>query len=373
MISNCVVMASMAVLAAAGFQSGAPTAAPAAAIAPSQQSYFPSDAQMEELVRTLVERGESKGIVIGLLEPDGRRRIFAYGDAGNGRPPSSRTVFEIGSITKTFVNVILADMVRRGTVSLDDPVSKFLPAGVNVPSRNGRQITLLDLATHTSGLPRSPVGYNIPDPSNPYAQFREEDLYRFLASHELQRDIGSEFVYSNLGMGLLGHALARAAGAASLRELIRKRITGPLGMRSTDYWHESPLLATGHDSKGKAVPHWDFAVLSGAGALNSNAEDLLTYLDANIGKPRSRLELTMRDAQQPRRPVNAKGDAVGLGWQLRSRAGRTIVHHGGGTGGFQSYIGFDPVARAGVVVLGNSRGFEARDDVVFQLLKMPTE
>ena len=376
MTVNRLVCAVSAALVRGGCQS-IPSPAPASktALGPEQETYFPPDAELRELLQALVERGESKGIVLGLLEPDGRRRVIAYGDAGAGAPPlSSKTAFEIGSITKTFVNTILADMVRRGDVSLDDPVAKFLPAGVTVPSRNGRQITLLDLATHTSGLPRSLTGfgYEPPDRSNPYADYQAEHLYAFLSSYELERAVGAEFVYSNVGAGLLGHALARAAGAETVGELIRQRITGPLGMEMTDFGRAGELgawSAKGHNRKGEVVPYWDFAVLSGAGALNSNADDMLTYIEANVGEPGSPIEVAMRDAHQPRRSLKTKGSSVGLGWQQRSGGGRTIIHHGGGTGGFQSYLGFDPVTQAGVVILGNSRGFEARDDVVFQLLR----
>lgn len=350
-----------------------PALAPDMAAVPHQESYFPSDPKLKELIQTFVDEGESKGIVLGLLEPDGRRRILAYGDAGSGAPSlSSKTVFEIGSMAKTFTATILTDMVRRGEVSLDDPVAKYLPAGVKVPSRNGREITLVDLATHTSGLPRSPLGYKIPDPSNPYAQFDAEHLYEFLSLHELQRDVGAEWEYSNLGVGLLGRALARAAGSDTIGDLIRQRITGPLTMNMTDYVRPNPAgnsMAKGHNPDGDVVPYWDFAVLAGAGGLNSNAEDMLTYLAANMDEPRSPLEAAMRDTHEPRYPQKVKGNSQALGWTHRVRRDRTIIHHGGVTAGFMTTFAFDPATRAGVVVLANSRQFVAGNFVAFQLLK----
>ena len=350
-----------------------PAAATEIAVAPQQQSYFPSDAELQKLLRALVEQGQSKGFVLGLLEPDGRRRVIALGDAGPGALPlSSRTVFEIGSIAKTFTGAILADMVRRGELSLDDPVAKFLPAGVKVPSRNGRQITLLDLATHTSGLPRSPDRALVRDPSNPYADIPIEDVYAFLASHELQRDIGAEWEYSNLGFGLLGQALTRAAGAETFDELVRTRITGPLKMATTGYGRANGVdarMAKGHDKQGKVVPYWDFGAFKGAGGLNSNVEDMLIYIDANIGEPRSPIEAAMRDAQLPRHSLNIDGNSQSLGWDHRVRTGRTIVYKSGSTAGFAGALGFDPATRAGVVVLGHGKGFESRVDVVLQLLR----
>lgn len=299
--------------------------------------------------------------------------MLTFGEAGTGaRPLSAKTVFEIGSINKTFTGVILADMVSRGEFSLDDPISKFFPAAINMPSRNGRQITLLDLATHTLGLPRVPTGYKIPDRSNPYAHYEAKHLYDFLSSYELERDVGAEPVYSNLGAGLLGHALARAADMETLGELIRQRISGPLKMKMTDYGRNGELgewIAKGHNEKGEQVPYWDVAVLSGAGGLNSTVEDMLKYLEANVGTPKSPLEAAMREAHLPRRSLKNKEFSVGLGWQQRTRGGQTIVHHGGGTAGFQTYLAFHPATGAGVVILGNSAGFETRDDVVFRLLE----
>lgn len=340
--------------------------------APQQDSYFPSDANLRELLQTLVDRGESKGLVLGLLEPDGRRRILAYGDAGAGAPPlSSRTVFETGSITKSFTGALLADMVRRGELSLNDPLSKFLPAGVKVPSRNGRQITLLDLATHTSGLPRMVDRSKVRDFSNPYADIPIEDVYEFLSSHVLRRDIGAKWEYSNLGFGLLGHALTRASGK-TMDELIRDRITTPLKMGMTEFGRRAELaawLAKGHDQFGDVVSYWDFGKFKGAGGLNSNVEDMLTYIDANAGPPERPIETAMRDAHQPRHNLNDKGNAAALGWDYRARPDRTIVYKSGSTVGFAGALGFDPATGAGVVVLGNGSGLESRVNVVMQLLR----
>lgn len=354
-----------------------PPAAPAPVsnmtIVPQQENHFPSDVELQELLKALVERGEAKGLVLGLLEPDGRRRVIAFGDAGTGAPPlSSRSVFEIGSIAKTFTGAILSDMVRRGEVSLNDPLSKFLPAGVNVPSRNGRQITLLDLATHTSGLPRSLDRSKIRDPSNPYAGIPNGDVYEFLSSHELRRDIGAEWEYSNLGFGLLGHALTRAAGVGTMDELVRQRITAPLKMGMTEFRRRdavAPWLAKGHDESGEVVPYWDFGEFKGAGGLNSSVDEMLTYLDANVGEAQSPIEVAMRDTHQPRYPLKLKGNSQSLGWDHRVRPGRTIVYKSGSTAGFAGALGFDPATRAGVVILGNGAGFESRTNVVIQLLR----
>lgn len=374
MFASEIMGAAAAALITAGLQPVPSTASTSTqATFPQQQSYFPPDETLRELLQGMVDKGQSKGLVLGLLEPGGHRRVIAYGDAGTGAPPlSSKTVFEVGSIAKTFTGAILADMVRRGEVLLDDPVSKFLPSEVKVPTRNGRQIRLVDLATHTSGLPRSLDRSKIRDVSNPYAGILIEDVYEFLSSHELRRDIGAEWEYSNLGFGLLGHALTRAAGVPTMDELIRQRITGPLKMGMTDFGRPKRIgawIARGHNKEGEVVQYWDFGQFKGAGGLNSNVEDILTYIDANVGPPGSPIETAMREAHRPRHSLHIKGNSAALGWDYRARPGRTIVYKSGSTAGFAGALGFDPVTGAGVVILGNGSGFESRVDVVIQLLR----
>ena len=348
-------------------------AGPAQAPAPSR-AFFPPDEAVREFVRPYIDRRQARGIVVGLVEPDGSRRVLTFGEAGEGaRPLSARSVFEIGSITKTFTGTILADMVRRGQVRLDDPVGKYLPRGVRVPSLHGRQITLLDLATHTSGLPPLPTGYVPPDPGNPYGAYTAKHLYAFLNSHELARAPGAKFEYSNLGMGLLGHALARAAGAKSFQRLVANRLLRPLGMSMTGYGRTAalaPWMTRGHDRQGASATYFDMpdgAALAGGGGLNSSVTDLMTYLDANIGEPVSPIEHAMRDARRGHH-FPRPGVQVGLGWMTMERGPLTLMGHNGGTAGYSTYIAFDPKTRAGVVVLANSGGFEYADKIGRQLL-----
>lgn len=332
---------------------------------------LPADEVVAALVRPYIDRGQARGIVVGLVEPDGRHRVLTFGEAGEGaRPLAADSVFEIGSITKTFTGTVLADMVRRGEVRLDDPVRRHLPGEVRVPAFNGREITLLDLATHMSGLPRLPTDYVPPDPDNPYATFGAADLYAFLARHELTREPGVAFEYSNLGMGLLGHALARAAGRKDFQTLVGERVLRPLGMSMTGYGRDVPLgpwMTRGHRRDGTAAPYFDVAALAGGGGLNASVVDLMKYLDANIGEPASALGRAMRDAQRGHRSPRP-GVELGLGWLGMTRGALTLVGHNGDTAGYSTYIAFDPRARAGVVVLANSGGFEHADAIGRELL-----
>ena len=329
-----------------------------------------------EIRKILVERidtfHQGVGIVVGVIEPQGRR-VVAYGslNQGDSRPLNGDTIFEIGSVTKVFTSLLLSDMVQRGEVALADPVAKYLPAEVKVPERGGRVITLVDLSTHTSGLPRMPSNFNPKDPANPYADYTAEQLFQFISSFQLTRDIGSQFEYSNLGGGLLGQALARRAGM-DYEALVRTRITGPLGMGSTGITLSPEMkarLALGHNAKLLAVPNWDLPALAGAGALRSSANDMLTFLAANLGYVKSPLAPTMAAMLSVRRPTgNPKGNEIGLGWLITKPADDEIVWHNGGTGGYRSFMGYDAKTRVGIVVLSNTFTGSGIDDIGMHLL-----
>ena len=337
-------------------------AAPAAA-------QFPSDSAIHAIIKQRVDMGRSSGVVVGLLEPDGRTRVVAYNERKHGEPVfDARTIFEIGSITKAFTGALLADMVARGEVKLDDPVQKYLPANVRMPTRGDKHITLLDLATQTSGLPRVPGNMAPQSNANPYADYTPELMYAFLSSHELRRDIGAEYEYSNLGFGLLGHVLSLRAGK-SYEQLIKERILDPLQMRSTGIAlsaEQKRRLAPGHNPVGEVVANWDFQAIAPAGALRSSVEDMLKFLAANLDTV-SALSRNIRGATVTQRAAGNPMMDIGLGWHIRKFPNeKRVVWHNGGTGGYRTFAGFDPIARRGVVVLTNSQ--QSADDVAFHLL-----
>ncbi len=327
----------------------------------------------EDLRQILADRVDvnkrSVGIVVGMVGPKGPK-VTGYGKlaVGSSAVPDGDTVFEIGSMTKVFTSLLLADMVHRGEVQLDDPVSKYLPSSVKVPERNGRKITLLDLATHTSGLPRLPSNLKPKDPTNPYADYTVEQLYAFLSSYELPRDIGSQYEYSNLGAGLLGHVLALRAGM-DYDKLARTRILEPLKMTSTGIALTPEMrarMAHGHSETLQPVPNWDLPTLAGAGALRSTVNDMLKFLAANIGLTETPLAPAMRSMLAVRKPTGVANLEIALGWHVLSKESEEIVWHNGGTAGYHSFMGFDPKARTGVVVLSNS-GNDI-DDIGYHLL-----
>lgn len=322
-----------------------------------QQAALPADSTILRVIRERVDAGRNKGIVVGVLGPDGRTRVVAYGDPGAGQPPlDGNSVFEIGSITKVFTTVLLADMAARGELALDDPVAKHLPEGVTVPSRDGREITLLDLAMQRSGLPRIPSNLRPTNLRDPYANYTVERLYEFLSTHELRRAPGEAYEYSNLGMGLLGHVLALRAGS-SYEQLVRERILEPLGMEHTAIeltpWMQEHL-AVGHGADGEPAPLWNLATLAGAGALRSTTLDMLRFAAAALDSTATPLHRAIAQTQAPRADAGSEAMRIGMGWHIRQAPDRDIVWHNGGTGGYATFLGLDRARRRAVVVLSNS-------------------
>lgn len=336
-------------------------------------SAFPSDAQIRQILAERIDvQQQNVGIVVGLIDASGRR-VVAHGsaDLNGGRPVDGDSVFEIGSVTKVFTSLLLADAVKRGEVALTDPISRHLPEDVKVPQRGAQPITLRDLAMHVSALPRLPSNLAPKDKTNPYADYTVQQLYDFLSAHELRRDVGSQYEYSNLGAGLLGHLLARRAGV-EYEALIRQRVTGPLGMKSTAIVLPATLtqrLVQGHNAQRKPVPNWDLPTLAGAGALRSTANDMLNFLSAQLGYTTSPLTSVMSAQLAERRPTGVPGMDIALGWHTQTApGGREIIWHNGGTGGYRSYVGFDPKARIGVVALSNMSTPAGVDDIGRHLL-----
>lgn len=333
------------------------------------QAALPSDSAINSLLRDRVATHQAMGIVVATLERGGSPHVYTAGISGiSGLPLDGNTLFEIGSITKVFTNTILADMVLKGEVKLDDPISKYLPKSVHVPQRNGKQITLLDLATQSSGLPRLPTNLKPADMSNPYADYTVKQLYDFLSSYSLPRDIGSQYEYSNLGMGILGHVLALKSGK-SYENLVKDRVLNPLGMHDSGITLSPSMkahMAQGFSADGSPMHLWDLPTLAGAGALRSTANDMLKFLAANLDSASMPLGPSMALARAPRKPIGPN-NMIGLAWNTVSLMGLPVTWHNGGTGGFRTFIGIDSRNHRGVIVLSNSTN--SPDDIGFHILQ----
>ena len=334
-----------------------------------QDHVFPDDAKLLELIRSRVDDGRATGLVLGVIEADGSTRIVAYGDPGEGAPPlGPDTVFEIGSITKVFTTTILADMVLKNEVTLDAPAQTYAPAGMTLPQRDGKQITLAHLAEQNSGLPRLPLNMAPANMNNPYADYTTGQLDAYLGAHKLLRDPGAAFEYSNLGMGVLGNILANRA-SQDYEALVKARILKPLGMDSSGITLTPAMqaaLAKGHGADGSPAQNWDLPTLAGAGALRSTMTDMLKFLAANMGEPQNDLERAMRLAHQTRFRISPNSE-IGLGWiTMTTESGAHLVFHDGGTGGYGAIAGFDPARNVGLVLLGNRTGVP--EDIAIHLM-----
>lgn len=326
----------------------------------------PWKTKVDELVRPVMEK--KVGVVVGLLLPSGERRVFGYGvTKKGGAQPDGKTLFEIGSITKTFTSLLLADEVVKGELKLEDPVRKFLPPDWTVPKRGEFEITFLELATHRSGLSRIPSnmvwGLLADDfmggkkEKNPYADLSKKQLAEGLAKIDPGKEQKPAASYSNLGVGLIGEALEFQT-KQSYGELIRTRIAGPLGLKDTVVElseEQAGRFAKGHKTRNSPTPHWTFGSMGGCGAISSTGDDLLTYLAAESGRVKTGLSPAM-ELTQVRRDRFVGEIGIGLGWLISDLPDqRRYWWHNGATGGFTSYAAFSREPAVGVVVLCNSQ------------------
>jgi CubicO group peptidase (beta-lactamase class C family) len=306
------------------------------------------------------------GVVVGVIDRNGRR-VIGYGRfaADDARVPDGETVFQIGSVTKAFTTLLLAEMVARGEVKLEDPAAKYLPEGVTMPA-GSRPITLLDLATHRSGLPSMPTNYDLHARPDPYEAYTVEELHAFLSGYTLPREPGAEAAYSNLGVALLGRLLARRAGM-EYEALLTERVLEPLGMSDTSIAlraDQERRLAPGHDRYLHPVRTWEMKSLPASGSLRSTANDMLEFIAAYLdedeaGRLAAAIELQLRDHLpdvEGRQP---------LGWGVRADG---VVQHAGGKQGYRSAVVFDPARGLGAVVLANARTYDQPIDLARHLV-----
>jgi D-alanyl-D-alanine-carboxypeptidase/D-alanyl-D-alanine-endopeptidase len=347
-------------------------------------SRLPDPNEVKALLVQLVDvEKRAPGIVVGMIADDPQERwVVGYGRLSDTdeRVPDGDTVFELASVGKVFTGVLLAQAVVKGEVQFDDPISMYLPEGVTAPEYEGKPITLLDLATHTSGLSWSGI-------ETRHSSYTLDQMYAHLSSIRLTRTPGSTWEYSGFGMGLLGNLLVRRAGVADYEALLVDRITGPLGMDSTHIGLTPDMrsrLAPPHSTYSWPAPSLDAPTFAGAGAgLRSTANDMLTFLAANMGLAETELQPALQLANTSQRP--SYGNAtIGLGWNLPgwsfmigdSRSGipgNTVRHHSGGNPGYASYLAWDPEAKVGIVVLANASYTSAGMKQVVSLLvsKLP--
>ena len=332
----------------------------------------PGRGELQRSVDEAVRRTRRRPGLLVVGATDGTDTAFA--STGPLPDPScepERAVFEIGSITKSFTALLLAIAAERGELGLDDPVVERLPRGTRVPMLHGRSITLAHLATHTSGLPRLPprfLFHALRHREDPYAGLSTGDVLDALGRTRPRAPAGERFGYSNYGAGVLGIALAHAAGT-DYETLVRDRITAPLGLSDTVITlsdEQRGRLAAGTKWRGGPAGLWTIPGLTGAGALRSTAADLLTYARAQMGTLPDVPEvlaaaIRSTHVERARAGRFTPGMRVALGWFLLGIGRRKlqVVMHDGGTGGYRSMVGWVPDGGRGVVTLSaNVRGVD---------------
>lgn len=314
------------------------------------------DKKVDSLVAPFMKKGNTVGLAMGVLE-NGQMHVYGYGETvkDNQLAPGDKTLFEIGSITKTFTATMLACLVQEGKINLDDPVNKYLPDSIASLQYNGKPVTIRSLANHSSGLPRLPGNFAAhSNPVNPYSNYNEELLFSFLAHFTPIREPGTQYEYSNLALGLLGVILERVSGK-SYETLLKEVIGTKLQMNNTYITlrnTDSVKFALGYDAALHPVHSWEFQSLAGAGAIRSCIHDMLLYAKAQSVKDSTVLS---RAIQRTHELTFEYGQhKVGLGWHIFNLNGKNYIAHDGQTGGYCSSIVVNPESGNAVVILTNA-------------------
>jgi CubicO group peptidase (beta-lactamase class C family) len=318
----------------------------------------PLDLRIDSLVRPYIQMQHTAGICIAFIK-DGKTTTYSYGEVKKGEnqlPDADKTFFEIGSISKTFTGILLADEVIKGKMSFDDPINKYLPDSIGKMSYMDVPITLKTLSNHSSGFPRLPMNLykKGDDANNPYQNYDAGRLFSYLKTFKPYREVGVNYEYSNFAVGLLGTILAQQ-NQLSYEELLLQKICKPLNLRNTKISLDTTdknNFAQGFDEKGKATSAWDLNTLAGAGGIRSTTNDMAKFVEANMTKAPKQIQEAIELSQKV--SFESGQNIVGLGWHIAKRKERTIYQHSGGTGGFRTFVGFDKERQIGVVVLSNS-------------------
>ena len=315
-----------------------------------------TDRQIDSAVRPYIQKSNTVGLSIGILR-NGAITTYNYGETkqGNNNLSDANSIFEIGSISKTFTATLLAYYVDEGKVTLKDSITKYLPDSV-ASNKALQSITLEMLSNHTSGLPRLPdnLEYHSPDPLDPYKYYAQKDLFDYLKTCKLNTTPGQKYAYSNLGVGLLGAILEKVSGK-SYEQMVEEIICKPLGMNSTAQYLtavEKAHFVSVYNDEGKETSPWTFDILAPCGALRSTVTDLLIYAKANLTPADNKLSKAIQLTHQV--TFSNKDLKLGLDWHIIKIAGVEYYFHDGGTFGCSSFLVFNPDKKMAVVVLSNS-------------------
>lgn len=331
------------------------------AITPSHAQTTATDNPLKNRLDSLVDQSARRyfsdsaavGLSIGIIQ-NGKTFFYNYGETkkGNGKLPSNKTIYEIGSITKTFTGILLAQAVLDKKINLDDDIRKYLPGAYPNLEYKGQPIRVVDLSNHTARVTRifpnffNRAGY---EPLDPYATYTREMLYEGLHQMKMDTFPGKAHSYSNMGMGLLGCILEDVYHQKYV-DLLSTFITKPLKMNDTKVDISGMQdVATPHNAQRVPVPLWDISLLPAIGALRSNTSDLVKYIRANNTQITGSIPLSHQLT------FGTEQDGLGLNWFIHTTPqGAKVIEHNGGTGGSRSSLQCFPDSDAGFVILTNS-------------------
>lgn len=312
----------------------------------------------DELRRIAEQRllGDRTGacVAAAVVEAKSVARAYVCADPKRLARISPQSAFEIGSVSKTMTAALLADLIVQGKGSLDDPLDDWLPPGHRAPEFEGQKILLRHIVTHTSGLPVVPDFSTAKSMDNPYAQVDVASVLKTLSTAKLTRAPGTQYEYSNYAMMLLSALIARRAGS-DFETLMRTRLFAPAGMDGA-FINQMPSgirPAQGHLPNGQPASAWDFQTdVSGVGGVKATLDDMVRYLQAQLGQDVSSITPALRLSQQP--VETGSPVPMAMNWMLAPLDDRRVFVHEGGTGGFSAFAAFDLKTQRGVVVLSDT-------------------
>jgi CubicO group peptidase (beta-lactamase class C family) len=314
--------------------------------------------------------GEGKPIVggvVGIVDGD---MLYAKGyglvSLEDTVTPDIDTIYEIASLTKTFTGVLLGEMFARGELALNDTLDRHVPEGIKVPRYEGKTVTLRQLSTHSSGIPRLPPDFwqvAAPEPDNPYKFYTGEKIERFLDTYSLTVAPDSRYEYSNIGASVLGYVMERKSGK-TYEQLVQERICQPLGMKNTAVVFTDSMrekLAPPYDEKKLPAKNWDLPGFAAGGGLRSSMRDMIAFAQAAADvfeafpelakKPEHPLVVGFKTASSQHYKEPNSNRLMGLGWHI---GGNGNLTHSGLTGGYRTYIIVHPKLHRAVVLLTNT-------------------
>ncbi len=340
-------------------------------------------AEVAGMAQPMIDSGETTGLVVGVLTPDGKQQFFGFGTTQqeNGRQPDGDTLFAVGSLSKGFLAATTSVLVEEGGLHWEDTLESLLPPEVQL-SADAKRITLRQLVTHTAGLPRQPMTertllyfleYLFTGKSF-YRHFDRSYLLEYLTT--FKKHNGGVPQYSNIGYGVLGYVLELKTGK-KVDALVHQKVLDPLHLQSTGYvpqklpgYGERALGHAGDQPKfirrGALVPDWQFTdIMSGSAAVYSNARDLLAYANAHLSSTGDEvLDAGLRETLKVQ--YERKTEAAASAWFVDEIDGHKIAHQIGLVAGYTAYIGIDDQTRTAVVVLQNN--FNWTDRIGLRLL-----